>query len=288
MTIALFAFICKTHFAMKRLIPMALLRGWREHLLVPFIGQHRLAGRGPLGEQAVLRYAIPANAGKHQARANARASHATKPIPTIASLLSLSVFASAQSEFVEKSKKLEKENELKLKQSLKAFKVIEFKVNDLKQLIRKNKSAPKPVEFTLSVDEKKFKFSIFENDITTDDYVAYLDGKLYKKKEEIDTYAGYVNDHPKNALRLYITDNRISGFFRTNEGEYIIGHVADFGILEKPGNSDKKLIYLTKSEDEISNADNGVCLNQDKLLKGGRLNSANYCQGYSDSHLKCI
>ncbi len=183
-----------------------------------------------------------------------------------------------QSEFSEKGMSLSDDNDKKMKKSMKAYKAFEFNVSEVKKLIRKNTDPSKPVEFTLNLDNQKFKFTLFENDVLSEDCQFYLDGKPYKQKREVDTFSGYVNDHPKNALRLYITDNRISGIFKTNDADYVIGHLADQGVSEKTNNGSKKQLYIVKSEDEFSSLGTNFCANA-KLTKpsGGRVSAPANC-----------
>jgi hypothetical protein len=153
-----------------------------------------------------------------------------------------------------------------MKKGMRAYKAFDFNVSDLKKLIRKARStnANAPVEFVLNLDDQRFKFTLFENDVLSDDFVTYVDGKPASKKGEkgeINTYAGYVNDHPKNALRLFISDKRISGFFQIEQGEYVIGHLGDYSLSEKTNNADKKQLYIVKREDEYSSRGTNFCAN---------------------------
>ncbi len=165
----------------------------------------------------------------------------------------------SQTEFVEPSKKLNKENDAEVKKHIKNYKTFEFDVKELKKLLRKTKGVESPSEFTITLDGEKIKFTVFENDILDDNFVEYQDGGIVKKKGEITTYAGYVNDHPKNTLRLYVTDNRFSGYFETEQGVFNIGHLADCGVSEKPKNINKAQIYIAKTDDIYSNLGVGIC-----------------------------
>jgi Metallo-peptidase family M12 len=142
---------------------------------------------------------------------------------------------------------------------MKDYKAFEFNVKDLKKLLRNKKGLESPCEFTIILNGEKTKFTLFENDILDDNYMEYQDGKLVKRKGEINTYAGYLNDHPKNALRLYINDERISGFFLKDDISFDIGHITDYGINEKIKNINKSQIYIAISKDIFSNLGNSFC-----------------------------
>jgi Metallo-peptidase family M12 len=174
-------------------------------------------------------------------------------------LFNTSYWTFAQIKFVEPTIKLSKENDAEVKKHIKIYKTFEFDVKELKKLLREKKGLESPSEFIINLNGEKTKFTVFENDILDDNFVEYQDGKIVKTKGEISTYAGYVNDHPKNILRLYVTDNRFSGFFETEQGTFNIGHLADCGIFEKPKNSNKAQIYIAKTDDIYSNLGMGIC-----------------------------
>jgi hypothetical protein len=174
-------------------------------------------------------------------------------------LFNASHWAFAQVEFVEPTIKLSNENDAEVKKYIKIYKTFEFDVKELKKLLRVKKALESPSEFTINLNGEKTKFTVFENDILDDNFVEYQDGKIVKKKGEISTYAGYVNDHPKNILRIYVTDNRFSGFFETEQGTFNIGHLADCGVFEKPKNINKAQIYIAKTDDIYSNLGMGIC-----------------------------
>ena len=166
-----------------------------------------------------------------------------------------------------------------MKQSFKAYKGFEINLSELKTHIRKNKSDKlKPIEFYLTLDNDKVKFNLFENDIFADSYYEIENGvKKTKDQLEINTYAGFVGDDSQNALRLFISQDRISGFFTFNGNQYVIRNLSDYGISEKK-NPNKIEIVVSKIEDEISNLTGTTCGNG-KSLKGGRI-AAGSCPDY--------
>jgi hypothetical protein len=66
---------------------------------------------------------------------------------------------------------------------------------------------------------------------------------------------------------LFISDNRISGFFTYKDEKYLIGHLSDYGLLEK-GN--KHEVYVAKAADEISRLE-GMTYANGKSSKNGRI-----------------
>ncbi len=144
------------------------------------------------------------------------------------------------------------------------FKIFKFRVSDTKKAIRKTPpTATNPFKFKLELGGETVDFTLFENDILSDDFVLLDKGKVIENKtKDIHTYAGYVNGHPDNATRLLISDNRLSGFFRTPKGYFHLSHLADFGVKEtENGNGlDKRIIY-SDVEDEFSTTEGMICGN---------------------------
>ncbi len=144
------------------------------------------------------------------------------------------------------------------------FKVFKIRVSDIKKAIRKTPpTATSPFKFKLELGGETVDFTLFENDILSDDFVLLDKGKVIENKtKDIHTYAGYVNGHPDNAVRLLVSDNRLSGFFRTPKGYFHLSHLADFGVKEaENGNGlDKRIVY-SDVEDEFSTTEGMVCGN---------------------------
>lgn len=203
-------------------------------------------------------------------------------------ILSLLTFPSfTQNVIIEPVFKLSKENDDKVKKHIKDFKVFELNIKELKKLLRQKKGMETPTEFTLILSGEKIKFTVFENDILDDNFVEYQDGKIVKNKGEIDTYSGYVNDHPNNILRLYVTDNRFSGFFQIDEVTYNIGHLADCGVQEKQKNINKSQIYIAKTDDIFSNFGNGIC-GVKSILNKARKTAVTGCTSPNQMYCKYI
>jgi hypothetical protein len=95
------------------------------------------------------------------------------------------------------------------------FKVFKFRVSDIKKALRKTPpTATNPFKLKLVLGDETVDFTLFDNDILSDDFVLLDKGKIIEKKtKDVHTYAGYANGHPDNAVRLFISDNRLSGFF---------------------------------------------------------------------------
>ena len=193
-----------------------------------------------------------------------------------------------QSEFSEKGMSLSDDNDKEMKKSMKAYKAFEFDVKELKKLLRKKKGVESPSEFTINLNDEKTKFTVFENDILDDNFVEYQDGKIVKKKGEISTYAGYVNDHPKNILRLYVTDNRFSGFFETEQGIFNIGHLVNCGVLEKSKNVNKAQIYIAKTNDIYSNLGKSICGIESTVKKARNAARTSACTSSNQLYCKYI
>ena len=138
-----------------------------------------------------------------------------------------------QSEFKCQTLVASKQNDDKLKQYFKAYKGFEINLSELKTHIRKNKSDKlKPIEFYLTLDNDKVKFNLFENDIFADSYYEIENGvKKTKDQIEINTYAGFVGDDSQNALRLFISEDRISGFFTFNGNQYVIRNLVTTQVI---------------------------------------------------------
>jgi hypothetical protein len=194
----------------------------------------------------------------------------------------------AQTEFFEPTITLSKENDAEVKKLIKSYKTFEFDVKELKKLLRKKKGIESPSEFTINLNGEKTKFTVFENDILDDNFVEYQDGKIVKYKGEISTYAGYVNDHPKNILRLYVTDNRFSGFFETEQGIFNIGHLADCGVSEKQKNINKAQIYIAKTDDIYSNLGTGICGIESSVKNGRTATRTAACTSANQMNCKYI
>lgn len=191
----------------------------------------------------------------------------------------ISYLTFAQDEFIETSFKLNKENDTEMKKHMKAYKTFELNIKDLKKILRKKKGLDTPTEFTLIVDSEKTKFTVFENDIFDENYVEIENGvRKTKDKIEINTYAGFVDYDSKNALRLFISDDRISGFFNFNNTNYLIRNLSDYGISEKK-NSNKIAVVIAKEADEISNLSGMTCGNG-MSNKGAKMAAA-ACPTYS-------
>jgi Metallo-peptidase family M12/Secretion system C-terminal sorting domain len=184
-----------------------------------------------------------------------------------------------QSEFSEKGMSLSSQNDTRLKKNFKAYKYYELSLKDIKALIRNKKfDKSKPIQFTLQLDNDKIAFNLFENDIFADSYCEIENGiKKTKDKIEINTYAGFIGDDSQNALRLFISENRISGFFTYNNNQYVIRNLSDYGIYEK-NNPNKVEVIISKMEDEISNLTGMTCGNSNSI-KGGRI-TAGSCPTY--------
>jgi hypothetical protein len=123
--------------------------------------------------------------------------------------------AIGQTAFKQQELPLSRQNDERLKQYFKAYKTYEFSLAEIKTHIRKNKSNNnRPTQFILELDNDKINFNLFENDIFADSYYEIENGiKKTKDKIEINTYAGFVGDNSHNVLRLFISDDRLSGFF---------------------------------------------------------------------------
>lgn len=112
------------------------------------------------------------------------------------------------------------------------------------------------------MEDENLDFTLFENDLLTDDFVLVENGKIKEKKQaEVNTYAGYVGDNPKNFVRLSITDNRFSGMYQTDKGHFHLSHFSDNGVKETNSTTSKKKIILTNLEDEISSTSDMICGN---------------------------
>ena len=202
-------------------------------------------------------------------------------------LILLARLTMGQSEFSENILSLSHDNDKEVKKSIKAYKAFEFDVKELKKLLRQKKGIESPSEFIINLNGEKTKFTVFENDILDDNFVEYQDGKIVKKKGEISTYAGYVNDHPKNILRLYVTDNRFSGFYETEQGIFNIGHLADCGVLEKSKNINKAQIYIAKTDDIYSNLGKGICGIESTVKNARNAARTSACSPTSPNQMNC-
>jgi hypothetical protein len=197
-------------------------------------------------------------------------------------LLLLAHFTIGQTIFKEQELPISKQNDDRLKKSFKIYKSYELNLTAIKAHIRNNnKDKKKPITFTLQLDNDKVDFNLFENDIFGDSYYEIENGiKKTKDKIEINTYAGFVGDDSQNALRLFISESRISGFFTFNNTNYVIRNLSDYGVSEKK-NTNKVEIVISKEEDEISSLAGMSCGNG-KGLKGGRI-AAGACPDYPAS-----
>ncbi len=168
----------------------------------------------------------------------------------------VSIKAICQSEFKGQSFATSKKNDDQLKKNFTAYTTYELNIAEIKAHIRQNRSGKvnksKPVEFYIWLDNEKLKFSVFENNIFDDNYFYLENGqKKYENKKDLNTFAGFVGDDSKNVLRIFISDKRLSGNFTYKDVDYVIGHLADYGIIEK-GNPNKSEIIIAKAADEKS------------------------------------
>ncbi len=167
----------------------------------------------------------------------------------------------SQKEFKGNKTTTSKEEDAKLKESFKAQKVFEIDFSEIKNHVYSAKRSRTPKQFTLDVEGEKFSFTLFENDILSDDFALIENGKVVgRKPKEISTYAGYYGDNPKNALRFSISDDRFAGFFQTEKGEYTFGPITDYKVKDNNGNKNRR-VAIAKTEDLISAVDGMLCGN---------------------------
>ena len=164
-----------------------------------------------------------------------------------------------------------------LKEKFKSYQTFQIKPSDIKNALRKSKGdETQPQKIKLTIGTENLDLNLFENDILADDFVYLENGKVIEKKQkEVITYAGYVGDNPKNFLRLLISDNRLSGMFKTEKGFFSISHLSDNGIKEMNAPTITKRLVLTNADDEISSLDNAICGNEKNLaVKTNQTNSS--------------
>ncbi len=213
-------------------------------------------------------------------------SQFTSPPRKIYFLLVLILFARltmGQSEFSEKIMSLSSQNDTRLKKNFKAYKYYELSLKDIKTLIRNKKSdKSKPIQFTLQLDNDKIAFNLFENDIFADSYCEIENGvKKTKDQVEINTYAGFVGDDYQNALRIFISEDRISGFFVYNGIQYVTRNLSDYGVAEKK-KPNKVEVVTFKFDDEILSLEGSFC-NNSNIKKNARVAAPPNYPGYTVS-----
>ena len=168
----------------------------------------------------------------------------------------------------------------KLNENFKNFQTFQLNLPDIKNALRKSKGdGTKPQKIKLTIGTESINLNLFENDIISDDFICLENGKVKENKQkEVVTYAGYVDDDPKNYLRFLISDNRFSGMYKTAKGIFSINHLSDHGIKELNNGSSSKRLILSNIADEIGQAQNMICGNQlspfvshPKTKSGGRI-----------------
>jgi hypothetical protein len=194
-------------------------------------------------------------------------------------LLLIAHFGISQTIFKEKELTISKQNDDRLKKSFNVCKSYELNLQAIKAHLRNNNTdKKKPITFTLQLDNDKIDFNLFENDIFADGYVEIENGvKKTKDQIEINTYAGFVGNDSQDALRLFVSENRISGFFTYNGNQYVIRNLSDYGVAETK-NPNKVAVVISKLDDEISNL-TGMSCGNGKVLKSGRI-AAGACPTY--------
>jgi hypothetical protein len=181
----------------------------------------------------------------------------------VASLL-LSQFSFAQNTFKGQPDGTSDDESKALYSKMSKFKVFKFRLSDIKKALRKTPpTATNPFKLKLELGDESVDFTLFENDILSDDFVLLDKGKIIENKtKDIHTYAGYANGHPDNAVRLFISDNRLSGFFKTPKGYFHLSPLSDHGVKDADnGNGlDKRIVY-SDVEDEFSSTEGMICGN---------------------------
>jgi hypothetical protein len=72
-----------------------------------------------------------------------------------------------------------------------------------------------------------------------------------------------------------ISDNRLSGMFKTEKGVFSISHLSDNGIKETNATATSKRLVLSNADDEISSLDNSICGNlKNSTVKTNEANSS--------------
>lgn len=111
-------------------------------------------------------------------------------------------------------------------------------------------------------------FKVEENEIRTTDFQSVIsNGKIRKKedkKNECDTYQGYINGIEEQWLRLYADDNMIMGMFHFKEkGDVFMEPL--FNVTKLPSSKSKYIIYAKSA---IMNK-NAMCASSllDKVVK---------------------
>ncbi len=162
-----------------------------------------------------------------------------------------------------------------LKEKFKSYQTFQIKPSDIKNALRKSQgNGTQPQKIKLTIGVESLDLNLFENDILADDFVYLENGEVKEKKQkEIVTYAGYVGDNPKNFLRLVISDNRLSGMFKTEKGTFSISHLSDNGIKESNFTTTTKRLVLSNADDEISSLGNSICGNEKNST--GKTNQTN-------------
>lgn len=173
-----------------------------------------------------------------------------------------------------------------LKEKFKTYQTFQIKPSDIKNALRKSKGdETQPQKIKLTIGTEDIDLNLFENDILSDDFVYLENGKVKEKKQkEVITYAGYIGDNPKNFLRFLISDNRLSGIFKTEKGIFSISHLSDNGIKESNSVAFSKRLVLSNADDEISSLDNSFCGNQKtSIVKSNQKNSSSRTAVFSSN-----
>ncbi len=170
----------------------------------------------------------------------------------------------AQEKFKGTKYSLSEEESKLVSKKLKKYKPFEIDLKSLETHIKKEKESKKQlIQFDLEVEGETFNFTLVENDVLTKDFVLFENDRAVSlPKEAVHTYAGYVANHPKYALRLYISEKRFSGIFRTADGEYTLQPISDYGVKEPAQSSTIIRHILARVEDEIPSNENMVCGNK--------------------------
>ncbi len=182
----------------------------------------------------------------------------------------------SQDKFDSKKYDVDKQDDDKIKTKVKAYRTAEVDLSSMNHNLKSKHKQGEGFNFTLNIENEALEFRLFENDIMVDNSTS---------KKVINTYAGYVNNKSENYVRLYLSDKRFSGVYKTSNGTFIITPFDDLNSGTKAKNNNKVIVY--RQEDDLTTQSNISCgyflrnPNQPQLLKGGRVaatNTTSVCQ----------
>lgn len=172
----------------------------------------------------------------------------------------------SQDKFDSKKYDVDKQDDDKIKTKVKAYRTAEVDLSSMNNILKSKHKQGEGFNFTVNIENESLEFRLFENDIMDDNSTS---------KKVINTYAGYVNNNSENYVRLYLSDKRLSGVYKTANGTFIITPFDDLSGGNKVKNNNKVIVY--KEDDDLTTQSNISCgyylrnPNQVQPVKSGRV-----------------